>query len=154
MKVRINLAEKGMKAVSGLLQMGKHLQQSPVESNLLHLLYLRASQINGCAMCLDIHSKDLLAEGEDPQRLFLIDAWKDAPMYSEKERAALAYTEALTLLEHNEVPDEVYDALTLHFTEEEIIDLTVAIITINSFNRINIAFGAPVGSYKVGQYRQ
>jgi AhpD family alkylhydroperoxidase len=153
MKQRLNVMEKRTNAVNGLAQIGKFLFQSPVENRILDLVYMRASQINGCAMCMEIHSKDLLAEGEDPQRIFLLDAWREAPFYSDKERAALAYTEALTRLEGSQVPDEVYDALKGHFSDEEIVDLTMGIVTINGFNRINIAFGAPIGTYKVGQFR-
>jgi AhpD family alkylhydroperoxidase len=153
MKLRLNVMEKKTNAVSGLQQIGKFLSQSPLENRILDLVYMRASQINGCAMCMEIHSKDLLAEGEDPQRIFLLEAWREAPFYSEKERAALGYTEALTKLEGDAVPDVVYDELKRHFSDEEIVDLTMGIVTINGFNRINIAFGAPVGTYKVGQFK-
>ncbi|WP_431210220.1 carboxymuconolactone decarboxylase family protein [Puia sp. P3] len=153
MKQRLNVMEKRTNAVNGLAQIGKFLIQSPLENRILDLVYMRASQINGCAMCMEIHSKDLLAEGEDPQRIFLLDAWREAPFYSEKERAALAYTEALTRLEGSQVSDEVYDALKRHFSDEEIVDLTMGIVAINGFNRINIAFGAPIGTYTVGQFR-
>jgi AhpD family alkylhydroperoxidase len=153
MKLRLNVMEKKTNAVSGLQQIGKFLSQSPLENRILDLVYMRASQINGCAMCMEIHSKDLLAEGEDPQRIFLLEAWREAPFYSEKERAALGYTEALTKLEGDAVPDVVYDEVKRHFSDEEIVDLTMGIVTINGFNRINIAFGAPVGTYKVGQFK-
>jgi AhpD family alkylhydroperoxidase len=153
MNVRLNVMEKKTNAVSGLQQIGKFLHQSPLDNRILDLVYMRASQINGCAMCMEIHSKDLLAAGEDPQRIFLLEAWSEAPFYSEKERAALAYTEALTRLGDHPVSDAVFDELKRLFSDEEIVDLTMGIVTINGFNRINIAFGAPVGTYKVGQFK-
>ena len=152
MKQRINVLEKGQKAISGLLQLSKSLSHSSVEKGLLNLLYFRVSQINGCAMCLDMHSKDLMAEGENEQRLFVLDAWRDAPFYTERERAALAYAEALTTLKDKVVPDAIFNELKTQFSDNEIIDLTIAIIAINSWNRLNIAFGAPVGTYRVGQF--
>ena len=152
MEQRINVFEKGQKAISGLLNLGKSLAHSSVEQKLLNLLYFRVSQINACAMCLEIHSKDLLAEGENEQRLFLLDAWRDAPFYTDRERAALAYAEALTTLKDKGVPDAIFNQVKTQFSESEIIDLTIATITINSWNRLNIALGAPVGTYQVGQY--
>lgn len=152
MEQRINVLEKGQKAISGLLNLGKTLAHSSVEQKLLNLLYFRVSQINACAMCLEIHSKDLLSEGENEQRLFLLDAWRDAPFYTDRERAALAYAEALTTLKDKGVPDTIFNQVKTQFSESEIIDLTLAIITINSWNRLNIALGAPVGTYQVGQY--
>jgi len=152
MEQRINVLEKGQKAISGLLNLGKTLAHSSVEQQLLNLLYFRVSQINACAMCLEIHSKDLLSEGENEQRLFLLDAWRDAPFYTDRERAALAYAEALTTLKDKGVPDTIFNQVKTQFSESEIIDLTLAIITINSWNRLNIALGAPVGTYQVGQY--
>lgn len=152
MEIRLNVYEKGKKALAGLFQMGQHLNSSPVERRLLLLVYHRVSQINGCAMCLDIHSKDLLADGEEPQRIFVLDAWRDAPFYSEREKAALAYAEELALPSQHKVSDGVFTELRSQFSEEEIIDLTIAIITVGGYNRLNLAFGAPVGTYKVGAY--
>lgn len=154
MEPRINFYEKGGQAMGALGGFGKYLSKSSVEQPLLNLIYFRVSQINGCAMCLDIHSKELRAEGETEQRLYVLDAWRDAPFYSGRERAALAYAEALTVLPGGgrSVPDDIYNEARQYFSEAEMIDITIAIIAINSYNRVNIAFGAPVGSYRVGQF--
>lgn len=138
--------------MGALYGLGRYLAKSPIEQPLLDLIYFRVSQINGCAFCLDMHSKDLRANGESEQRLYLLDAWREAPFYTDKERSALAWAEALTKIKSGIVPDEIYEEARKHFSETELIDLTIAVITINSYNRINIAFGAPVGTYQVGQY--
>jgi AhpD family alkylhydroperoxidase len=130
----------------------KHLKKSSIEYQLLELLSFRVSQINGCAFCLDMHSKELLAKAESAQRLFLLDAWREAPFFSEKERAALGWAEALTRLNGGLVPDDVYEEVARHFTEAELVDLTLAVNAINMTNRFNLAFGAPVGNYEVGQF--
>ncbi|WP_353721267.1 carboxymuconolactone decarboxylase family protein [Dyadobacter sp. 676] len=152
MTQRINFQEKGQKALKAMYALGGYLAKSPIERRLLNLIYFRVSQINGCAFCLDMHSKDLRAEGETEQRLYLLNAWREAPFYSERERAALAYAEAVTVLEGHEVSDEIFEAVSAHFSEEEIIDLTLAITTINSYNRFNIAFRTEAGSYEPGQF--
>ncbi|HWV28404.1 MAG TPA: carboxymuconolactone decarboxylase family protein [Dyadobacter sp.] len=152
MEQRINFQEKGQKALKAMYGIGGYLAKSQVERRLLNLIYFRVSQINGCAFCLDMHSKDLRVEGETEQRLYLLNAWREAPFYSDRERAALAYAEAVTLLKNREVTDEVFDAVNAHFTDEEIIDLTLAITTINSYNRFNIAFRTDAGSYEPGQF--
>lgn len=152
MKQRINVQVTGHNAMKSLYAQGAHLAKSPVEQSLLNLIYFRVSQINGCAFCLDMHAKDLRAEGETEQRLFVLNAWREAPFYSERECAALAWAEALTRL-NGPVPDAIYEEALQHFTEEELVDLTLATITINSYNRINLAFPpANVGSYRVGQF--
>ena len=152
MEQRINIHEKGSQAMNALYGLGKYLAKSPVEQSLLNLVYFRVSQINGCAFCLDMHAKDLRAKGETEQRLYVLNAWREAPFYTNKERAALAWAEALTKIKTGIVPDEVYNEASKQFSETELIDLTLAVITINSYNRINIAFGAAVGTYQVGQY--
>ncbi|WP_346237311.1 carboxymuconolactone decarboxylase family protein [Niabella insulamsoli] len=152
MEQRLNFYVKGKNAFQALAPVAVHLAKSGLEKRLLHLIYYRVSQINGCAFCLDMHSKDLLAEGETPQRLLVLDAWREAPFYSDKERAALAWAEALTSLDGGLVADEIYQQVKQHFAEEALIDLTLAISTINTYNRFNIAFGAAVGTYKVGQF--
>ena len=139
-----------MKAIYGL---AIYLAKSPVEESLLHLIEFRVSQINGCAFCLDMHSKDLRAEGESEQRLYLLSAWREAPFYTERERAALAWAEALTKVADGPVSDELYQQASKHFSEQELIDLTMAVITINSYNRLNIAFPAKVGTYQPGAYK-
>lgn len=152
MKQRINLMEKAGNAMKAIYGMSAHLAKSPIENNLLDLVYLRVSQINGCAFCLDMHSKDLRAAGETEQRLYVLDAWREAPFYTDRERAAFAWAEALTKLKAGLVPDEIYAEVARQFSETELIDLTLAVTTINTYNRFNIAFGAPVGAYEVGQF--
>lgn len=112
------------------------------------MVYYRVSQINGCAFCLDMHSKDLRAAGETEQRLFVLDAWREAPFYTERERAALGWAEAVTKLTNGEVPNEIYAAAREQFSEAELVDLTLAITTINTYNRLNIAFRLPAGTYQ------
>ena len=148
METRINPFEKGKAALRAIYGLGHYLTKSPLEEHLLNLIYYRVSQINGCAFCLDMHSKDLRARGESEQRLYVLDAWREAPFYSNRERAALAWAEAVTILHPGRVSDEVYLEAKKEFSEEELIDLTVAVITINAYNRLNIAFRAPAGSYQ------
>lgn len=152
MESRIHFLEKGQNALKTLYPIGSYLAKSPVGKPLLDLVYFRVSQINGCAFCLDMHSKDLRAAGENEQRLYTMDAWREAPFYTERERAALAWAEAVTKITNGNVPDEVYETARKQFSEEELIDLTLAVTTINTYNRINIAFRPPVGTYKVGQF--
>jgi len=133
--------------------LGAYLGKCTIEQELLHLIYFRVSQINGCAYCLDMHSKDLLAAGENPQRLFLLDAWREAPLYSARESAALEWAEAVTKITNGDVPDEVYAIANQEFSEEELIDLTLAVTTINVYNRFNISFRTEAGGYKVGQHK-
>ncbi|MCR8560910.1 carboxymuconolactone decarboxylase family protein [Mucilaginibacter sp. BJC16-A38] len=152
MEQRINAFEKGQNAMKAMYGLGAYLAKSPVEQSLLNLVYFRVSQINGCAFCLDMHSKDLLANGESDQRLFVMDAWREAPFYTDRERAALAWAEAVTKITDGQVADETYAQAKQQFTDEELIDLTLAVTVINSYNRINIAFRPLVGTYKVGQF--
>lgn len=149
MKQRLNAYAMGNKAVNALHGLGQSVTNSSLDKSLLELLYFRVSQINGCAFCLDIHSKNLRAKGETEQRLYVIDAWREAPFYSDKERSALSWAEALTLVKGSLVPDEIFTEAKKHFSESELVDLTMAIIAINGYNRINIAFGAEVGTYQV-----
>ena len=148
MKQRINVHEKGQSALKALYGLGSHLSKSSIEQPLLNLVYFRVSQINGCAYCLDMHSKDLRVKGETEQRLYVLDAWREAPFYTDRERAALAWAESVTRLTENSVPDEIYDEAIAQFSEEELIDLTLAVIAINSYNRINIAFRVKAGTYQ------
>ena len=121
---------------------------SKLEPSLLSLARMRASQINGCAYCLDMHSKDDRAEGETEQRLYCLPAWRETPFYSERERAALAWTEAVTLIGEGHVPDDIFETARRHFSEEELAYLTLAIVTINGWNRFAIAFRAIPGAYQ------
>ncbi len=152
MQPRINVFDKGRSAMKAMYGLGAYLSKSPVEQALLNLIYFRVSQINGCAYCLDMHSKDLCANGEKEQRLFLLNAWKESPFYSDRERAALAWAEALTQIKSGLVADDIYIQAQQHFSEQELIDLTIAVITINGYNRVNIAFGAHVGDYQPGAF--
>ncbi|HEY8896442.1 MAG TPA: carboxymuconolactone decarboxylase family protein [Niastella sp.] len=154
MKQGVNVFEKGQRAFKALNTLGAYCHKSPVEQSLLNLIYFRVSQLNGCAFCLDMHSKDLIDGGEQAHRLFVLDAWREAPFYSERERAALAWAEALTKINNGQVDEAVYNEALKQFSEEELIDLTFAIITINSYNRVNIAFPNPaaVGTYTPGQF--
>src|ERR1700733_10611638 len=124
MEPRVNAFEKGQNAIKALYGLGAYLSKSPVEQKLLNLIYFRVSQINRCAYCLDMHSKDLRAEGETEQRLYMLDAWPETPLYSDPERAALAWAEAITNLGDGHVPDEIYEQVRKQFSEEELIDLT------------------------------
>jgi AhpD family alkylhydroperoxidase len=128
---------------------------SSIEKPLLQLVKLRASQINGCAYCIDMHWKDARAGGESEQRLYELDAWREAPFYTDRERAALAWTEALTLISQTHAPDETYAELRAHFSEQETADLTLAIATINAWNRMSISMRAPeAGIYDPSRRRQ
>ncbi len=130
-----------------MINLQKVVNQSKLDPKLLMLVVTRASQINGCAHCLDMHTKDALALGEDPQRLHVLAAWKEAPFYSKKERAALAWTEALTLVSQTGAPDNVYAELEKNFSPKEIMELTFAIVAINGWNRLAVGLRAEVGSY-------
>jgi len=153
MEQRINVYEKGFAALKPLFGLGAYLSKSPIERSLLDLINFRVSQINGCAYCLDMHSKDLRAEGETEQRLYMMDAWRETPFYTDRERAALAWAEAVTNVNEDSVSDEVYEEALTQFSETELIDLTISVIAINSYNRINIAFRTPAGGYQVGQHK-
>lgn len=124
-----------------------YVEKSGLEHSLLELVKMRASQINGCAYCLDMHSKDARAAGETEQRLYLLNAWREAPFYSDRERAALAWTEALTQISHG-VPEAVEAEAHEQFSEKELVDLSLAIIAINGWNRLGIPFHSPVGTYQ------
>jgi AhpD family alkylhydroperoxidase len=152
MEQRVNFFEKGQGALKALYGFGTYLAKSTVEKHLLDLIYFRVSQINGCAYCLDMHSKDLRAMGETEQRLYVLDAWREAPFYTDRERAALAWAEAATKITGGQIPDEVYNEARQQFSEEELIELTMGVLAINSYNRINIAFRPPVGGYKPGDH--
>ncbi|HEX4020692.1 MAG TPA: carboxymuconolactone decarboxylase family protein [Acidobacteriaceae bacterium] len=141
----LKAAPGAYKAMQGL---GLYLRDCGLEESLRHLIMLRASQINGCAYCLDMHWKDLRAIGENEQRLYSLDAWRECPYYTERERAALAWTEAITLITNGHVPDEIYEEVHTHFNEKELSDLTLAISTINAWNRLTIAARTVPGTYQ------
>ncbi|WP_163267752.1 carboxymuconolactone decarboxylase family protein [Chelativorans alearense] len=127
-------------SLQSFLAFGKDIIGSGLEPSLMELVKIRASQINGCARCLHMHTTDARAKGETEERLYLLDAWRESPLYSERERAALAWTEALTLVAETRAPDDVYDALQAQFTEEEQVNLTLLIVAINGWNRVQVGF--------------
>jgi AhpD family alkylhydroperoxidase len=153
MKPRIELQRVNPKVIQPLLAIESHLHGSSLGSRLLDLVKTRASQINGCAYCLDMHTKDARADGESEQRLYALDAWRETPFFDERERAALAWTEAVTLVAETHVPDEVYELVKPHFTDQELLDLTLAITNINAWNRLNVAFRTIAGGYRPGVRR-
>ena len=148
MKVRLNYAKAAPGVYEAMDALDQYLQNSSVEEPLLHLVKLRASQINGCAYCLDMHTKDLVALGEREQRLYTLDAWQECPWYTQRERAALAWTEAVTLVADGHVPDAVYQEARAQFSEKELSDLTLAVATINAWNRLSIAARLEPGTYQ------
>jgi len=148
MKPRIDAAKAAPGAYHAMLGLEHYLHQSGLEIPLLHLIKLRASQINGCAYCIDMHWKDLRAVGENEQRLYGLDAWRESPYYTDRERAALAWTEAVTLITNGHVDDEVYEQVRPHFSEKELADLTLAVATINAWNRLAISLRAEPGKYQ------
>jgi AhpD family alkylhydroperoxidase len=154
MKSRIDFTHISPQFLKPLFALGAQVEASGLEHSLLELVKMRASQINGCAYCLDMHSKDARAAGETEQRLYLLDAWRETSLYSERERAALAWTEAVTLVAEGHVPDEAYDEASNHFTEQELVALTLAIAAVNSWNRLNIAFRMEAGNYRPGMFKQ
>jgi AhpD family alkylhydroperoxidase len=153
MKSRIDLTRVPPQSFRPLLALASRVRESGLEPALLELVNMRASQINGCAYCLDMHSKDARAAGETEQRLHLVAAWREAPLYTERERAALAWTEAVTLVADGHVPDAVYEEVKGRFTEDEIVALTLAVVAINAFNRLNVAFRTEAGGYTPGMFK-
>jgi AhpD family alkylhydroperoxidase len=131
-----------------VLDLEKYIASSGLEEKLIHLVKMRASQINGCAYCLDMHSLDARAIGETEQRLYTLEAWRETPFFTDRERAALAWTEALTLISQTHAADDVYDELKKHFNEKEIVDLTLVVGAINLWNRLAISLRAVPGHYK------
>jgi AhpD family alkylhydroperoxidase len=148
MTPRINFQRQNPKPVQLMLNIEAYLAGCGLEHGLLHLIKMRASQINSCAYCLDMHSKDARALGESEQRLYALDAWRETPFYSERERAALEWTEAVTLVNQGHVPDSVYESVRTQFSEDELVNLTLAITTINAWNRLSISFRAVPGTYQ------
>jgi AhpD family alkylhydroperoxidase len=151
MKTRIDFHKVSPRALQAMLGLQTYVNNSGLEHSLLELVKMRASQMNGCAYCLDMHTKDALAAGETAQRLFLLDAWRETSLYSERERAALEWTESLTRVSENHVPDAIYALAREQFSEEELVNLSLAVVAINGWNRLMIAFRADAGSYQVPQ---
>lgn len=148
MSKRIDYRKASPAGLKAMLGLETYVHGSGLEHSLIELVKMRVSQINGCAYCLDMHSKDARAAGETEQRLHVLAAWREAPFYSARERAALAWAEAVTLLSTNDLPDALYEEVRAQFDEKAMVDLTLAIITINGWNRLAIGFRADVGSYQ------
>jgi AhpD family alkylhydroperoxidase len=148
MTPRIDYRRFSPDALQAMLALEKHLAGCGLDHKFMHLLKLRASQINGCAYCIDMHSIDARATGETEQRLYALDAWRETPFFDDRERAALAWIGAVTLVAQSHVPDDVYDEVRKHFSEQDLIDLTYLAATINAWNRIAIATRAVPGRYK------
>lgn len=145
---RVNYIKAAPGVYKNMLALHEYLQKTGLDEKLLNLVYLRASQINGCAYCIDMHWKDLRHEGESEQKLYMLNAWRESTEYSERERAALEWTEAVTLVTEGNVSDEVYRPVREQFSEAELANLTLAVVAINGWNRLNVAFRTPAGSYQ------
>jgi len=148
MDPRIDARRYAQEAQKAMYALEQYLAACGLEHSLIHLMKMRASQINGCAYCIDMHSKDARALGETEQRLYELDAWRETPFYTDRERAALSWTEAVTLVSQTHVPDSVYDEIGKHFSEKEIVDLTFVVTTINAWNRLAVALRAVPGRYR------
>lgn len=148
MSPKIDYRKESPEAVAALHQLERHLQLCGLESSLLELVKTRASQINGCAFCLDMHTKEARHAGESEQRLYTLSAWRETPFFSARERAALAFTEAVTRIAQHRDGEVLEDELRREFSDKEIVDLTFAIVAINAWNRLSITFQTPVGSYQ------
>jgi AhpD family alkylhydroperoxidase len=150
MKARIDLMQAAPGVIHAMLGLERQVRQAGLEERLVDLVRMRASQMNGCAYCLDMHAKDARASGETEQRLYGLDAWRETPYYSARERAALEWTEALTLVAETRVPDDVYERVRAQFSEDELVHLSLAIVSINGWNRLNVALRTVPGGYVAG----
>ena len=151
-KPRLDLAHVSSAAMHAQLGMEAYVRGSSLEHSLVELIKLRASMINGCAYCVDMHTKDARFAGETEQRLYAVSVWKETPFFSARERAALAWTDALTDIAHAGVPDALYEQVSTQFNEREMVDLTMAVVTINGWNRLSVSLRAPVGDYTPGTH--
>jgi AhpD family alkylhydroperoxidase len=148
MQPRLNFMEVAPEGVKALLGLQRVVHNSSLEKPLLELVKLRASQINGCAYCIDMHTKDARAAGETEQRLYCLSAWRECPFYTDRERAAMEWAEAVTLITEGHVPDELFERVRKQFSDEELVNLNYAVITINAWNRLAVTFRAVPGNYK------
>jgi AhpD family alkylhydroperoxidase len=144
----MNWAKIEPDAYTAMVALERYVRGSGLDKKLVELVKLRASQINQCAYCIDMHWKDLRAEGETEQRLYGLNAWRESPYYTDRERAALEWTEAVTVLTDGFVPDELYERVLIHFTEADLVKLTMAIIVINGWNRLSVSFRGVPGQYQ------
>jgi AhpD family alkylhydroperoxidase len=155
MTVRVPLDPKKFgDVIGGMIALNKIVATGGFDEKLLYLIEIRVSQINGCGFCIDMHTKDARLAGETEQRIYLLNAWREAPLYSDRERAALAWAEAVTLLEKGHVPDEVYAEARKHFDEQQLMKLTLQVVAINGRNRFCISFNATPGTYVAGSLRK
>jgi AhpD family alkylhydroperoxidase len=151
-KSRIEYAQVVPEAVEALRTLEKYVRTCGIEQKTLELIKIRASQIDGCAYCLDMHTKDACARGETEQRIYALNVWREAPFFTEKERAALAWTEAVTQVSTSRVPDEVYDIARQCFDERKLVNITIAIIAINGWNRLAVSFRSVPGVYEPAKH--
>jgi AhpD family alkylhydroperoxidase len=149
MSLRIDTAKyQSSSGLRAMLSLQQEVDNSGLDHSLLHLIKIRVSQINGCAYCIDMHTKDARAAGETEQRIYALNVWRETPFFSERERAGLDWAEVVTLLHQTHVPDEAYERVRKEFSEAETVSLTFALIAINGWNRLAVSFRAPVGTYK------
>ena len=149
---RLDFAKVPPEAMQAVYGLQRYVDRCGLDPALLELVKLRASQINGCAYCVDMHTKDARARGETEQRLYALVVWRETPFFTDRERAALEWTEAVTLVSRDQVPDEVYASVRRHFDEKDVVDLTMAVAAINVWNRLAISFRAVVGSYQPAKH--
>ena len=148
MKPRLNPYQAAPDTIKALTALEAEVQASGLEQSLIELVKTRASQINGCAFCINMHTQDARKQGETEQRLYLLNAWRESPVYTDRERAALEWTESLTRISESHVPDDLFERVSAQFDEAELVALTFGVIVINSWNRLSISFRPPVGSYQ------
>lgn len=148
MEPRIDYQKVAPGALEAMMALERYVASSELEESLVHLLKMRVSQMNGCAYCIDMHAKDARAGGETEQRLYALDAWRETPFYSDRERAALAWAEAVTEVDESRVPDDVYESAREHFDEEAMVALNMAVVAINGWNRLAVPFRTVPGSYE------
>lgn len=148
MEPRLNYKEVAPEGYRTMLALGHYVKVCGLETPLLELIRIRASQMNGCAFCIDMHTQDARAGGETEQRIYALDAWRETPFYTERERAALAWTEAVTLIGESHMPEDLYKSVSQQFSPKELVDLTLAVISINGWNRLAVSFRTVPGSYK------
>ena len=154
MEPRIDVRKISPDALKAMFGLERFIRSGGLDEKLLTLIRFRVSQVNGCAYCLDMHSKDLRALGETEQRLYMLDAWRESPFYTDRERAALEWAEAVTLVANDHVPDEVFKRVREHFNEDELVTLTMAVVSINAWNRLSISLRAVPGNYQPHQYEE
>ncbi len=142
MEARLNYVKAAPGAYRAMAALERYVRECGLELPLIELIKIRVSQINGCAYCLDMHTKDARAEGETEQRIYTLPAWRETPFFTEREQAALAWAEAVTLVSETHVPDDVYELARAHFSDEELVNLTMVVVAINGWNRLSISFRA------------